>query len=399
MGKKGPYGPMGTLPIGRTRQPRQFPAVIPESSVFFLRWDVDIPANFRPALELVCELVTYLGHSASPVRVWLEDNPPEPDLIPEKDHATVRLRMFGPGRTKYLKNRFDAGLRQQPIWWQGYAQTGNGNDEGVHEGPFDSGLLVMRQVSGRRFALESCGMVAQAIRRELARRHGPNPPEWIIGHARDGTSSKHVRPAYMPLGFVGHEHADGHLLGIAVVIPQNFEYMEKLFELLGDHNGDNPDEAEPGVPYLSLDVNNSQLEDREIGKLSLQLDERPEGQRNQFTLKSFPWTQPACVWKTVTPLILRQHPSPALSAEELVSQACVDSGYLEPVAVRVSLAPLISGVPHARAFEFKGPQRRPGRPLTHAEVVFPAPVRGPVLIGAGRHSGYGACRPSKEERA
>jgi CRISPR-associated protein Csb2 len=389
MGKKGAYGPMGSLPIGRNRQPRQFPAVVPESPTFFLRWDVDLPTNLRPGLERLCGLVTYLGHSASPVRVWVEDNPPEPDLIPDEKHATLRLRMFGPGRTAYLKNRFEAGLRPQPSRWQGYARPGTGKAEAARDGPFDPGLFVMRQVGGRRFGLESCGIVARAIRRQLERRHGPNAPEWIIGHARDGTSSKQPRPAYVPLGFVGHEHADGHLLGVAMVIPQDFDHTEQLFELLGQHDGS---DAERGVLYLSLTVTNPQLEDREVGKLVLELDERPEGQR-PVTLKSLTWTQPACVWKTVTPLILPQHPGLGLSAEELVSQACVDSGYPEPVAVRVSLAPLIPGVPHSRGFELKGPQRRPARPLTHAEIDFPGLVRGPVLIGPGRNAGYGACRP------
>ena len=64
-----------------------------------------------------------------------------------------------------------------------------------------------------------------------------------------------------------------------------------------------------------------------------------------------------------------------------------------PVAVRVSFAPLMRGVPHSRAFHVKPRQGRPPRPLTHAEIEFPVPVRGPVLIGAGRYSGYGACRP------
>jgi hypothetical protein len=30
---------------------------------------------------------------------------------------------------------------------------------------------------------------------------------------------------------------------------------------------------------------------------------------------------------------------------------------------------------------------------THAILVFDEPVRGPVLIGAGRYRGYGFCRP------
>ena len=155
MGKKGPYGAMGSLSIGRNRQPRQFPAVVPHSPTLFLRWDVDIPANLRPALERLSALVTYLGHSASPVRVWVEDNPPQPNLIPDERHATLRLRMFGPGRTAYLKNRFDAGLRPQPSRWQGYALPGAGKDEDVRDGTFDPGLFVMRQVGGRRFGLEA----------------------------------------------------------------------------------------------------------------------------------------------------------------------------------------------------------------------------------------------------
>jgi CRISPR-associated protein Csb2 len=256
----------------------------------------------------------------------------------------------------------------------------------------------MQKVGGRRFGLESCGIVAQAIRCELQERYGRNAPEWIIGHARDGTSSKQPRPAYLPLGFVGHEHADGHLLGIAVVLPQNFEHTEQLLDLLGRHDGNKQHDAEPGVPYLSLRVQNPQLNDRAVGNLDLRLDERPERER-QAMLRSFYWTQPTPVWTTVTPLILPQHPGPGLTAEELVSRSCVDSGYPEPAAVRVTSSPLLTGVPHARAFHLKPPKRRPQRPLVHAQIEFPFSVRGPVLIGPGRCAGYGTFHPSLEERS
>jgi CRISPR-associated protein Csb2 len=66
-------------------------------------------------------------------------------------------------------------------------------------------------------------------------------------------------------------------------------------------------------------------------------------------------------------------------------------------AVRVSFAPLVRGVPHSRAFHVKPRNGRPPRPLTHAEITFPAAVRGPVLLGAGRFAGYGTCRPEQEE--
>jgi len=403
LGKKGPFGHMGSLPIGRNRQPRHFPAVVPLTTddklldKFFLIWDVDVPANLRPALEKVCALVTYLGHSASPVRMWAEDQPPKPTLIPDDNSAAHHLRMFAGGRLAYLKGRYDAGLRPQPSLWQGYRAATREPTETIFDGPFDPGIFVLRELPGnRRYALESCGIIGNAIRIELMRRHGTNAPEWTSGHAADGTPSRQSRPALLPLGYVDHEHADGHLLGVAVVVPRDFEHTERLFELLGAHDGKNPHEIEPGVPFLSLTIRNPHLGNREIGKFDLELDERPEGRR-QFTLKTFTWTHPHRIWKTVTPVMLPLFPRRGLTTEEVVAKACVDAGYPNPVAVRVSFAPLMRGVPHSRAFHVKPRQARPPRPLTHAEIEFPMPVRGPVLIGAGRYSGYGACRPMLEE--
>ncbi len=397
IGKKGPFGPMGSLPLGRNRQPRQFPAVVPDAPTFYLVWNIDMPANLRPALEKVCELVTYLGHSASPVRVWVEEQHQEPTLIPDDNGATHRLRMFGGGRLAYLKNRFDAGIRPQPSLWQGYAQPEKNADAEVVEGPFDPGIFVLRELPGnRRYALESCGIIADAIREELMRRYGRDAPEWISGHAADGLPSKQFRPAYLPLGFVDHPHADGHLLGVAIAIPRDFEHTERLFALLGAHDGNNPHEIERGVPFLSLTIRNPHLENREIGQLHLDLDDRQEGRR-QRTLRSFTWTRPHRIWKTVTPIILPQFPRRGLAPEDVVARACVDAGYPNPVAVRVSFAPLLKGVPHSRAFHVKPRQSRPPRPLTHAAIEFPMPVRGPVLIGAGRYSGYGICRPLIQE--
>ena len=401
MGKKGAFGPMGSLPIGRNRQPRQFPAVVPDSDspTLFLVWNVDVPANLRPGLERVCELVTYLGHSASPVRMWIEDKLHQPTLIPVSRGATYSLRMFTNGRLSYLKHRYDAGLRPQPALWQGYAEPKKAENGKVQDGPFDPGIFVLRELPGnRRYALESCGIIAAAIRGELCRRHGSDAPEWLSGHAGDGSPSKQLRPAYLPLGFVGSEYADGHLLGIAVVVPQDFEHTERLFELLGQHDAQNPYEIEAGIPLLSLTIHNPHLEQREVGKLDLELDERPEGRR-QFTLKPSTWTHPHRIWKTVTPIMLSLFPRRGLTAEEVVAKACVDAGYPEPLSVRVSFAPLLRGVPHSRAFHVKPRQNRPPRPLTHAEIEFPMPVRGPVLIGAGRYSGYGACRPFIQEDA
>jgi CRISPR-associated protein Csb2 len=389
---------IGSLPIGRGRQPRQFPTVVPNPPLFFLIWDADIPAEVRTALEDVCSLVTSVGHSASPVRVWVEDRPPAPTLIPESDRSTHRLRTFGGGRLANLKSRYDAGLRPQPSFWQGYAPPATDTTPTIVDGPFDAGIIVLRELPGnRRYALESCGIIAEAIRLELLRRHGPGAPEWISGHAGNGTPSKRSRPAFLPLGYVGHQHADGHLLGIGIVMPSDFEHVENLFQLLGTHTGSQQHDIEPGVPFLSLTVRNPHLANREIGKLDLEIEERTESGR-PFTLRSSTWCRPHRIWTTVTPLMLPQFPRRGLAVEEVVAKACRDAGYPNPVAVRVSLAPLMQGVPHSRAFRVKPREGKPPRPLTHATIEFPVPVRGPVLIGAGRYVGYGACRPDHSER-
>ncbi len=398
IGKKGPYGPMGSLPIGRNRQPRQFPAVVPESPTLFLSWEGDTPANLRLALEEMCGLVTYLGHSATPVRVWVTDDAPEPNLIPTDDRATCRLRTSTLGRLEYLKGRFDAGLRPQPSMWQGYAPPESTGGENVIDGPFDPGLIVFRQSGGRKLALEFCGIVADSIRLTLMSRHGGSPPEWLSGHAADGSASTLRRPTFLPLGFVGREHADGHLLGVAIAVPQGFpeDEMNLLFELLGRHDGAN--DTPPGVPFLSLDLRYP-ASSRKIGVLDLELDETNE--RNpKHNLKPSTWCTPASCWITVTPLVMPLVPRRALTVEAVVARACTDAGYPEPVSVRATTAPLASGVPHARSFRFPSdPQsHRPRRPITHAEIQFAQEIRGPVIIGAGRYAGFGLCRPSLREK-
>ena len=387
---KGPYGAMGSMPFGRNRQPRRFPAVVPESPIFFLKWEADLPANLWAAMEQVCSSVTYLGHSATPVRVWIAEETPDSTLVPNAGRATEHLRMFGPGRLEYLRNRFSAGIRPQPALWQGYAPPGIEPEIPYFPGPYDPGLLVLRQVGGRRFGLESCGIVADAIRKELMRRHGPTAPEWLSGHTADGSPSRLPRAAYIPFGFVEHEHADGHLLGIAVAMPRDFTFADMFVELLTKHS----DSEHEGLPYLAIKVTNPHLENREVGELQLEMDDRPERSRQQ-SLQVGKWIGPSKIWRTIAPVMLPQFPRRGLTSEDVVAQACLDAGYPEPETVRVSFAPLSVGVPHSRAFHIKPRQGRPPRPLIHAEIEFPVPVLGPVLIGAGRYAGYGACRPEK----
>ena len=376
-----PLTPMGSLPFGRVRQPRSFPTVRPEEPSFHLIWpEVTAKQEHQLALERLCEQVTYLGHSASPVQMWVEEQPPTPNLVPVDGTAQVRLRVFGPGRLDNLKARFAAGMRPLPSLWQGYAPPRREEQQLQPYTVFDEQLLVLRQVAGTRCQLETTLRLSQALRETLMSRAGLRPtPTWVSGHATDGTPNRGEHLAVFPLGFVNREHADGHLLGLGLALPriQPDEQAAELTKWL---------EQEPGFVFVRLQLGS-------LGVCDFELEDRAEADR-PYTLRPSTYTGPACRWATVTPIALDRFPRRQLTREEIVAAACERIGLPRPTAVQVSSAPSLASVPHSRSFPAL-PQRssRPPRPLTHAVIHFDQPVRGPVLLGAGRYLGYGLCRP------
>ena len=200
------------------------------------------------------------------------------------------------------------------------------------DGPFDQGLIVLRYIGGRRFGLDSCGIVADSLRKTLMSRFGENAPEWLCGHTPDRSPSQLLRPTYLPLGFVDHENADGRLLGVAVAMPRGFAHADMLFELLFAH--DEP--GQEGIPYLELGVKN---QDCAVGSVEFELDNRPVQQR-QYNLQPETWTAASSIWATITPVVMPQFPRRALTAEAVVAKACTQAGYPEPIAVRVAAAPI-----------------------------------------------------------
>src|SRR5262249_842229 len=160
-----------------------------------------------------------------------------------------------------------------------------------------------------------------ALRNELIRRHGPGAPEWLTGHAADSTEpSRRNRPAVVPLGFVGREYADGHLLGVGIALPADFPPADAriLFDLLIRHGEPEDVEAE-GVGFVGLAIPASRR-DRVVGELHLELDERPTARR-AYALQPETWTRPATQWATVTPIVLPRFPKADLTSEQIIADA------------------------------------------------------------------------------
>lgn len=435
---------MGAMPIGRDRQARCFPVAIPRDAITYLAWDrADPTADQVRSLQRLCEKVTSVGHSASLVRMWVADSiPPERrgppadgspflKLVPSDGLSSDRLRVFGPGRLADLEARYNQpainefsrleaelatakGKRKQeirseldvrfgggipqpqrpvPSLWQGYALGAAVEDAKAQRGTqFSPDLLILRQVSGPTFTLESTLLLTEALR-NCAMRECPEPlPEWLSGHQAGGRRSERGHIAFVPLPHVGHPHAEGHLLGIAIATPRDTprrELAECLGPLLYEQSG-----SQAGRPHsIRLTLGS-------LGVCALELVDRRE---SRAALRSSTWCatfRPASRWATVTPFAFDRHAKgdqPWGDLEESVSIACERIGLPRPVKVVATPVSMFVGAPPAR--DMPRIERKTGGKIrqSHAVITFGEPVVGPVLLGAGRYRGYGFCRPLSED--
>lgn len=208
------------------------------------------------------------------------------------------------------------------------------------------------------------------------------PPEWFSGHRGDGRPASAPHVALIPLPFVGAQHADGRIMGLAVVLPTNLEPQEAgrcLEPILRDAETGLPDESRLFDGWLDCAV---ELETRE---------------RPPINLRSDTWTAPSRIWASVTPVVLNRHfngKDKWEQATDSVKDMCEHIGIPRPREVMLHPVSLVEGVPHAREFPQLTRKRDGGRQShSHAVLIFNEPVDGPVLIGAGRFRGYGLCRP------
>ncbi|MFZ5484076.1 MAG: type I-G CRISPR-associated protein Csb2 [Pseudomonadota bacterium] len=410
---------LSQLPEFRSRQPRAFPVAIPHDPDVHLIWDESNPENHLAALESICRKVSAIGHSASLVQVWVNDAPPVANLVPVSGVAPHRLRIFGPGRLAYLearcnrdkaiafadleeqiknakgkdkkmlqermKTEFPTGrpvsLRPDPGLWQGYAPPIPAVETKPAGGVFDPRLLVLT-LSGKRLPLPAALKLTEALRGALLKAC-PHPiPEWISGHDADGRASHRAHIAILPLPFVGSEHANGRIMGIALALPREIEPAEAARVL------------EPWLRDADGLPRRLKLFDGQWLECGAELETREQPPQN---LRLATWTTPAKRWASVTPVVLDRHfdgPDKWEQAADSIKIACERVGLPRPLEVLLHPVSLIEGVPKSNEFPWITRKRDGGRlHHAHAVIVFDEAVEGPVLVGAGRFRGYGLCRP------
>ncbi|HHW09991.1 MAG TPA: type I-U CRISPR-associated protein Cas5/Cas6 [Firmicutes bacterium] len=412
---------LSVLPEHRPRQPRSFPVAIPHKPIVYLIWpDVD-PGQHRTPLERLVRKVTHIGHSASFVQIWVEDNEVEATWIPVSGVAQHRLRVPNAGRLQYLtdcykredimtyaeltsqaeatkrkqdkqrikviiKEKFGdrppVSLRPSPGRWQGYARQPD-KKESIPGSIFDPNIVVLA-LSGKRLLLSATAGLVTALRNALMKACPEQPPpEWLSGHSNQGQPSHRPHMAFMPLAFVGSEYADGYIMGLALALPRNLD-PEEAARCLGPilHCYDT------GLPRPI------KLFDGKWFACQAEIDTR---ESPPFNMQPSTWTRPARIWASVTPVVLDRHfdgDDKWELAVESLKEACTYIGLPRPSELILTPISMFTGVPHSRDFPRLRRKSDGGKRFhSHVVIMFPEPVCGPVLIGAGRYRGYGLCRP------
>ncbi|WP_411845717.1 type I-U CRISPR-associated protein Csb2 [Roseibacillus persicicus] len=432
--------------IKHPRKARAFPSICladDEATIFFHWPGSQAPSELRETLSELLAALPRFGHSSSFVIAAVSERPPPEgedwqSLIPDKDGITdapdKRLRVNYPELLISAELAFQADERSKELsallkknsknpkvsatlkpasssrgrhdprhHWQGYSEK---PDPTVPRTLWDSRLLIMK-LEGDRQGLTSIWQLAEVFHKTLLDRWNREPangpiPAWLSGHRnRENTEAtpptKLCHLAILPLPFVESAYADGHILGLALALPEasrcglnpiqmRLDWRKALASLLGE------DERLELVPK------------DKAWRVQLTLEQSPDP-RVALTHKR--WTEKSVLWKTVSPIILDRHPKPhfqknpaawQVSCQEIIAKSCERIGLPKPIRIEASPYSSLQGVPPSS--DFAAPTARSGRPPRfhiHAEIEFAEPVSGPLSLGAGRFRGYGFCLPIKAQ--
>ncbi len=434
---------LGVMPEQRSRQERTFPAlhIGDENSEphVHLRWPNANPSTeILDALTGLARKVSRIGHSSSLALVWVSEMEDTPSTAYKPNATKLRrgteLRVPAPGFLADLDQSFNAGeidaffeLSERIAAGEGKAKEQakaafkerfgtawnrsasapvrlrpslgrtarytrvDEPAQRVVTSSFDSELLVLTKQEGPVFGLESTAALTAALRGYLL-QGGEDKPEWFTGHSAPGVPSTGGHMALLPLAFVGTEHADGHILGLAVAFPRAIPAAERAACLRGRLFGPSGDDLEPELQMGNLGTWTLRREQRSLPPLAL---------------RSATWCEQSSVWASVTPVVLDRHPKHDQQTERAqwrdevatsIAQSCERQGLPKPKLIDVDKTSWHRGAPRSRPGPggmpwLRGKEGAAPRQQVHVLIQFPCEVQGPLLLGAGRFRGYGFCKP------
>jgi CRISPR-associated protein Csb2 len=354
-------------PDQRGRQPRMFPVQSPSSPIVQFIWpDAKVDETTSDRLRNLLARVPSLGRACSLVRMGLGESPIAPVYIPDPEGGEV-LRVFGEGRLDELETLYKLDKRPSlgPQMRYGRARA----EIPVPESSFGE-MIVLRRIEGRGLSIEAALTLTSALRRALMKLSENDPAlcAFFSGHDAE------THCAFAALPFVGHEHADGRLMGVAVVLPRTITTARRRKVL----------RACALVEKVNLKDESAFWE---VELCGFDIPQR--------TLQPQAWSSSSATWASVTPILLDRFPKKNLSVEEILAAACERVGLPQPIEIEHGPFSDVPGVSPVSEFRLQRNQGDKPRWGVHARFRFEEPVHGPILLGAGRFFGLGLLRPSK----
>lgn len=381
---------MRVMPDGRPRQPRRFPIARPDNPIMAIAWSMEPEPALFDALNAITRCVGYIGHSASLVRCRFLSADAPVHLGPAR---AARRRVY-PGRLRELEIAHGANPVRPTI--RPGAPVFAQEPDPV---PLEDNWLALEVVEGQVPDVRAAALVCRVLRNALMSGYakagmGAAIPEVVSGHTPSGAPTRQAHLAIAPLAFAGFPHADGHVLGFALIPPRGATFDEmkglrKAFEEVA------PYDEKKARRVLTL-------QGRPL-KEPLRLAPVPSDGTPKRSLAPEPYLKPSRIWASVTPVVLERHLKGKGDAEirGFVARACENAGLPRPAPerIRASKHSAVEGMPPARPSageppwtRWKVPESLASRQLVHAVIDFGEDVPGPVILGAGRFTGLGLCR-------
>ena len=371
---------------GRTNKWRSHHGALPPDDQVAFVWPDACPDDgVLWRLTRLARRVPYLGRATSPVEVEIHDE----EIKPRESWTTYRptrigtpgsivLRVPYPGYTDQLRDAYAQGQRawemSRAIAYTAAVDEMLPSAVPAAGGPY--GEFLVWPLERGRVPVQGDRLLAitDALRRAVINRVADPVPPQASGHGADGRP--HV--AYLALLDVGHRHARGHLLGVAVALPDDMTDSDRLAVRRG----------------LLGSVGDEPIRTVRCGPAGVLALADPADPPRLWGLHPERWTGApggARAWVSATPVMLDRYPGRRDPAEVL-AESFVTAGYPRPESVTVLEAPLPEG---AVRMPRRGtiPDGRPRRPFVHCRVEFPVPVRGPVIAGSLRYLGCGLLVP------
>ena len=400
VGRTNPSSAVEMLPGRRPRQERFFPCVRPVETRVTYMWGSVPSDDIGEVLDQLLARVTRLGHTSSLVSCRVAPDPPAPTHVPVESGGES-LRSVRRGQLDELQRQFARHRGSRPrslpytdVRYRTVVETPRMNTE--HK-PNTAGDWIVFEFAhdSRAFPATRAVELATTMRSAILHYTDDPIPEEISGHTRTGDPTAVPHVAFLPLPYVGFEHADGRLLGMAISVPQALPVAARqaLFRAIGTW------EDAVGSGHLRLT----------LGSGGVVHMSRQRGPAALISLRPEVWNRSSRRWVSVTPIALPRHPGRLRGgtaaarakawprAESAVVAACAHVGLPVPSALQVSLTPFVTGARAAGGFPLFAQTARNGKPvrrqLVHASLTFDAAAPGPMMLGAGRFVGLGLMRP------